>query len=103
MGAPSSNSGKGTAAVEAQKATFNLDSGRALGQSEAALVEHAIKITAPHDSQALIDMCRSGPATNTGEATEPQARITAGQGDPSWQGSNPRAQRALSPMQMHQV
>ena len=103
MGAPSSNSGRGTAAVVAQKATLNLDNGRALWQSEAALVENAIKSTAPNDSQALIDMRRSGPALNTGEATEPQARIAAGQSDPGWQGSNPRAQQALSPIQMHQV
>ena len=98
MGAPSPSSGKGTAAVVAQKATLNLDSGRTLGQSKTALAKHAIKVKAPHDTQALIDMCRCGPALNTSEATEPQARVTAGQGDLGWQGSNPGAQRALSPM-----
>ena len=92
MGAPCSHGGKGTSAVVAQKTTFNFDSGRTLGQSKTALVEDAIKITAPHNTQALIDMRRNGPALDPGKTTVPGARVTAGQGDPGRQGSsNPRA------------
>ena len=91
MDAPCANSRKGTAAFVAQEATFNLDKGRTLWQGEAALTEDAIKSTAPHDAQALINMRCSGSALNPSEVTVPSDRVSAGHGNRGQQGRIPRA------------
>ena len=74
VGTPSADSGKGTAALVAQKATLNIDGGRTLRQVNATLIQDAVKSAAPDKAQAFVNMSSSGPALNTVEPTGPHIR-----------------------------
>ena len=76
MGTPRADSSKGTSAFVAQEATLNIDSGRTLGQVDAALEQNAVKATSPNKAKALINMRSSGSALNTVKTTLPHVGRT---------------------------
>ena len=88
MSAPGTWSGKGAAALVAQKATLDLHRGGALRERESSLRKNAVKITAPHYAQALINVESSGSALNPGNATAPQDGVIADKRKPRRQGTN---------------
>ena len=69
MCAPGSSGGEGTSALIAQEAPQDINRGRTLGQVMASLTQQDVKGAAPDAPQALIDMCRCGPALNTGKTS----------------------------------
>ena len=79
---PSADRGKGTPTLVAQEATFNLDSGRPLGQVNTTLVAHAVKGATPDTTQTVVDMYRCGPALNSGKTPQPQVRTAADERKP---------------------
>ena len=92
VGMPSTDSGKGTAALVAQKTTLNIDGGRTLRQINATLIKDAVKRAAPDKAQAPVNMGSSGPALDTVKSTCPHIRRATDKSDPGRQGSNTCAQ-----------
>ena len=88
VSAPGTWGGKGAAALVAQKATLDLHRGGALRKRESSLQEDAVKIAAPHNAQALINVQCSGSALNPGNTTAPQDGVTADKRKPRRQGTN---------------
>ena len=105
VGTPSADSGKGTAALVAQKATLNIDGARTFGQVNATLIQDAVKSAAPDKAQALVNMSSSGPALNTVEPMGPcTCQVNRGQERPRQSGQ--QHLRPMNPppyMEMNQV